>query len=126
MRVEVTNQIRGILKTFGIVLSRRTGEPFERLVIEALASVPPEVKMMASGSASQVPVTTFCLREAGRAPEFTGPKKRARTREAFASRASERSTQPAAANSIQNPVSLPRAAVIEIAFKRDRSNSWCA
>ena len=30
MRVEVTNQIRGILKTFGIVLSRRTGEPFER------------------------------------------------------------------------------------------------
>ena len=35
MRVEVTNQIRGILKTFGIVLSRRTGEPFERLVIEA-------------------------------------------------------------------------------------------
>jgi transposase len=35
MRVEVTNQIRGILKTFGIVLSRRTGEPFERLVTEA-------------------------------------------------------------------------------------------
>jgi transposase len=35
MRVEVTNQIRGILKTFGIVLSRRTGEPFERLVGEA-------------------------------------------------------------------------------------------
>jgi transposase len=35
MRVEVTNQIRGILKTFGIVLSRRTGEPFERLVDEA-------------------------------------------------------------------------------------------
>jgi transposase len=35
MRVEVTNQIRGILKTFGIVLSRRTGEPFERLVNEA-------------------------------------------------------------------------------------------
>jgi transposase len=35
MRVEVTNQIRGILKTFGIVLSRRTGEPFERLVAEA-------------------------------------------------------------------------------------------
>jgi transposase len=35
MRVEVTNQIRGILKTFGIVLSRRTGEPFERLVEEA-------------------------------------------------------------------------------------------
>jgi len=32
MRVEVTNQISGILKTFGIVLSRRTGEPFERLV----------------------------------------------------------------------------------------------
>ena len=35
MRVEVTNQIRGILKTFGVVLSRRTGEPFERLVDEA-------------------------------------------------------------------------------------------
>jgi len=35
MRVEVTDQIRGILKTFGIVLSRRTGEPFERLVDEA-------------------------------------------------------------------------------------------
>jgi transposase len=35
MRVEVTNQIRGILKTFGTVLSRRTGEPFERLVDEA-------------------------------------------------------------------------------------------
>ena len=35
MRVEVSNQIRGILKTFGIVLSRRTGEPFERLVDEA-------------------------------------------------------------------------------------------
>jgi len=35
VRVEVTNQIRGILKTFGIVLSRRTGEPFERLVNEA-------------------------------------------------------------------------------------------
>lgn len=35
MRVEVTNQIRGILKTFGIVLSKRTGEPFERLVGEA-------------------------------------------------------------------------------------------
>ena len=35
MRVEVTNQIRGILKTFGIVLSRRTGEPFERLVDQA-------------------------------------------------------------------------------------------
>jgi transposase len=35
MRVEITNQIRGILKTFGIVLSRRTGEPFERLVNEA-------------------------------------------------------------------------------------------
>lgn len=35
MRVEVTNQIRGILKTFGIVLSRRTGEPFEGLVDEA-------------------------------------------------------------------------------------------
>ncbi len=35
MRVEVTNQIRGILKTFGIVLSRRTGEPFEGLVNEA-------------------------------------------------------------------------------------------
>jgi transposase len=34
MRVEVTNQIRGILKTFGVVLSRRTGEPFERLVDE--------------------------------------------------------------------------------------------
>jgi transposase len=33
--VEVTNQIRGTLKTFGIVLSRRTGEPFERLVDEA-------------------------------------------------------------------------------------------
>jgi len=35
MRVEVTNQIRGILKTFGIVLTRRTGAPFERLVKEA-------------------------------------------------------------------------------------------
>lgn len=35
MRVEVTNQIRGILKTFGIVLSRRTGAPFKRLVAEA-------------------------------------------------------------------------------------------
>jgi transposase len=35
MRVEVTNQIRGILKTFGIVLTRRTGAPFERLVNEA-------------------------------------------------------------------------------------------
>jgi transposase len=35
MRVEVTSQIRGILKTFGIMLSRRTGEPFERLVEEA-------------------------------------------------------------------------------------------
>jgi transposase len=35
MRVEVTNQIRGILKTFGIVLTRRTGVPFERLVGEA-------------------------------------------------------------------------------------------
>jgi transposase len=35
MRVEVTNQIRGILKTFGIVLTRRTGAPFERLVTEA-------------------------------------------------------------------------------------------
>lgn len=35
MRVEVTNQIRGVLKTFGIVLSRRTGEPFEQLVEEA-------------------------------------------------------------------------------------------
>ncbi|MER9625700.1 IS110 family transposase [Mesorhizobium sp. M0222] len=35
MRVEVTNQIRGILKTFGVILSRRTGEPFERLVDEA-------------------------------------------------------------------------------------------
>jgi transposase len=35
MRVEVTNQIRGILKTFGIVLSRRTGAPFEQLVAEA-------------------------------------------------------------------------------------------
>lgn len=35
MRVEVTNQIRGILKTFGIVLSKRTGAPFEQLVAEA-------------------------------------------------------------------------------------------
>jgi transposase len=35
MRVEVTNQIRGILKTFGIILTRRTGAPFERLVKEA-------------------------------------------------------------------------------------------
>lgn len=35
MRVEITNQIRGIFKTFGVVLSRRTGEPFERLVEEA-------------------------------------------------------------------------------------------
>src|SRR5579863_4550256 len=35
MRVEVTNQIRGILKTFGVVLSRRTGAPFEQLVAEA-------------------------------------------------------------------------------------------
>jgi transposase len=35
MRVEVTNQIRGILKTFGIILTRRTGAPFERLVTEA-------------------------------------------------------------------------------------------
>lgn len=35
MRVEITNQIRGIFKTFGVVLSRHTGEPFERLVEEA-------------------------------------------------------------------------------------------
>lgn len=35
MRVEITNQVSGILKTFGIVLSRRTGERFERLVSEA-------------------------------------------------------------------------------------------
>jgi transposase len=41
MRVEVTNQIRGILKTFGIVLSRRTGEPFERLVNEACSDGDP-------------------------------------------------------------------------------------
>jgi transposase len=32
---KVTNQLRVILKTFGIVLSRRTGQPFERLVDEA-------------------------------------------------------------------------------------------
>lgn len=31
MRVEVTNQIRGILKTFGIVLTRRTGVPFRKV-----------------------------------------------------------------------------------------------
>jgi transposase len=35
MRTEVTNQIGGILKTFGIVLKRRTGAPFEQLVEEA-------------------------------------------------------------------------------------------
>jgi transposase len=35
MRVEVTNQIRGILKTFRIVLPKRTGAPFEQLVAEA-------------------------------------------------------------------------------------------
>ncbi len=39
MRVEVTNQIRGILKMFGIVLSRRTGDPFERLVEEACGGI---------------------------------------------------------------------------------------
>ena len=37
MRVEITIQIRGILKTFGIVLTRRTGAPFEQLVNEACA-----------------------------------------------------------------------------------------
>jgi transposase len=35
MRVEVSNQIRGILKTFGVVLRRRDGLPFETLVAEA-------------------------------------------------------------------------------------------
>jgi transposase len=35
MRVEVTNQIRGILKTFGVVLRRRDGLTFEALVNEA-------------------------------------------------------------------------------------------
>jgi transposase len=35
MRVDVGNQIRGMLKTFGIVLSRRTGRPFAALVEEA-------------------------------------------------------------------------------------------
>lgn len=35
MRIEVSNQIGGILKTFGIVLKRRTGLPFEQLVEEA-------------------------------------------------------------------------------------------
>lgn len=40
MRVETTNQIRGIFKTFGIILSRRTGEPFEGLVAEACRDAP--------------------------------------------------------------------------------------
>jgi len=35
MRVEVSNQIGGVLKTFGVVLKRRTGLPFEELVIDA-------------------------------------------------------------------------------------------
>jgi transposase len=35
MRVEVSNQIRGMLKTFGVVLRRRDGLPFETLVAEA-------------------------------------------------------------------------------------------
>lgn len=35
MRVEVSNQIGGVLKTFGVVLKRRSGLPFEKLVIEA-------------------------------------------------------------------------------------------
>lgn len=35
MKIEVSNQIGGVLKTFGIVLKRRSGLPFEELVIEA-------------------------------------------------------------------------------------------
>jgi transposase len=35
MRVEVTNQIRGVLKTFGVVLPTRSGVSFESLVDEA-------------------------------------------------------------------------------------------
>jgi transposase len=35
MRVEVSNQIRGMLKTFGVVLRRRDGLSFETLVSEA-------------------------------------------------------------------------------------------
>jgi transposase len=35
MKVDVSNQIGGVLKTFGVVLKRRTGLPFEDLVIEA-------------------------------------------------------------------------------------------
>ncbi|MCA1444917.1 IS110 family transposase [Ensifer sp. IC4062] len=37
MRVEVSNQIRGMLKTFGVVLRRRDGRSFETLVSEACA-----------------------------------------------------------------------------------------
>lgn len=37
MRVEVSNQIRGMLKTFGVVLRRRDGLSFETLVREACA-----------------------------------------------------------------------------------------
>jgi transposase len=36
MRIDVTNQIRGVLKTFGIILARRNGTPFEQLLREAL------------------------------------------------------------------------------------------
>jgi transposase len=35
MRVETSNQIRGILKNFGIVLPRGSGQPFAQLVAEA-------------------------------------------------------------------------------------------
>jgi transposase len=38
MRVEVSNQIGGILRTFGLVLRRGRGVPFERLVQDACAS----------------------------------------------------------------------------------------
>jgi transposase len=38
MRVEVSNQISGILKTFGVVLRRGKGVPFENLVEDACAS----------------------------------------------------------------------------------------
>jgi transposase len=35
MKIDVSNQMRGVLKTFGIVLRRQTGVPFEQLVKEA-------------------------------------------------------------------------------------------
>jgi len=59
MRVEVTNQIRGILKTFGIVLSRRTGEPFERLVEEACG----EIHGMLNHTARSLLCVYSCLKD---------------------------------------------------------------